>query len=251
MIGAGISGTPTGALLTPGVTKFDPRNFSWLGSAGTETFLVVITDRAPVQKLDDLFKRELVIGASASGSASVDFPTVTNAILGTKFKIVSGYPAANVVVKIAMPAGEVDGCSVYTLSGVRTQLAREYAEGKVRILAQWGMKQDPQIPDVPLMPLGKTKEDHQLFEVLYARGNYGRPYMLPPGVPPERVAALRSAFAAVFKDPAFLADVDKQKLDVDFISADEIAGLTERVMATPPSVVARIQALLPGGGGGQ
>ena len=251
VIGAGISGTPTGALLTPGVTKFDPRNFSWLGSAGTETFLVVITDRAPVQKLDDLFKRELVIGASASGSASVDFPTVTNAILGTKFKIVSGYPAANVVVKIAMPAGEVDGCSVYTLSGVRSQLAREYAEGKVRILAQWGMKKDPQISDVPLMPLGKTKEDHQLFEVLYARGNYGRPYMLPPGVPPERVAALRSAFAAVFKDPAFMADVDKQKLEVAFISADEIAALTERVMATPPSVVARIQALLPGGGGGQ
>jgi tripartite-type tricarboxylate transporter receptor subunit TctC len=251
VIGAGISGTPTGALLTPGVTKFDPRNFSWLGSAGTETFLVVITERAPVQKLEDLFKRELVIGASASGSASVDFPVVANAILGTKFKIVSGYPAANVVVKIAMPAGEVDGCSVYTLSGLRTQLAREYADGKVRILAQWGMKKDPQIPDVPLMPLGKTKEDYQLFELLYARGNYGRPSLLPPGVPPERVAALRNAFAAVFKDPAFLADVDKQKLEVDFISSGEIAGLTGRVMATPPSVVARIQALLPGGGGGQ
>ena len=192
VIGAGISGTPTGALLTPAVTKFDPRNFSWLGSAGTETFLVVITDRAPVQKLEDLFKRELVIGASASGSASVDFPVVTNAIIGTKFKIVSGYPAANVVVKIAMPAGEVDGCSVYTLSGIRTQHAREYAEGKIRILAQWGMKPDPQIPDVPLMPLGSTKADHQLFELLYARGNYGRPYMLPPGVPPARVAALRA-----------------------------------------------------------
>ena len=107
---------------------------------------------------------------------------------------------------------------------MRSQLAREYAEGKVRILAQWGMKKDPQIPDVPLMPLGKTEADHQLFEVLYARGNYGRPYMLPPGVPPARVAALRSAFAAVFKDPAFKADVDKQKLDVAYISADEIAA---------------------------
>jgi tripartite-type tricarboxylate transporter receptor subunit TctC len=248
VFGAGISGTPTGALLTPAVTKFDPRQFAWLGSAGTETFLVVITDRAPVQKLEDLFKRELVIGASASGSASVDFPVVANAVLGTKFKIVSGYPAANVVVKIAMPAGEVDGCSVYTLSGVRTQLAREYAEGKVRMLAQWGMKVDPQIPDVPLMPLGKTDADRQLFEVLYARGNYGRPYMLPPGVPPARVAALRQAFAAVFKDKAFLAEVDKQKLEVDHISADEIAALTTRVMATPPAVVARIQQLLPGGG---
>jgi hypothetical protein len=204
-----------------------------------------------VQKLEDLFKRELVIGASASGSASVDFPAVANAVLGTKFKIVSGYPAANVVVKIAMPAGEVDGCSVYTLSGVRTQHAREYAEGKLRILAQWGMKPDPQIPDVPLMPLGKTDADRQLFELLYARGNYGRPYMLPPGVPPARAAALREAFAAVFRDKAFLAEAEKQRLEVAYISADEIAGLTERVMATPPAVVARIQQLLPGGGGGQ
>lgn len=248
VIGAGISGTPTGALLTPAVTKFDPRHFAWLGSAGTETFLVVITDRAPVQTLDDLFKRELIVGASASGGASVDFPIVANAILGTKFKVVSGYPAANVVVKIAMPAGEVDGCSVYTLSGIRAQHARDYAEGKIRILAQWGMKPDPQIADVPLMPLGTTKADHQLFELLYARGNYGRPYMLPPGVPPARVAALRAAFAAIFKDASFLAEAKKQKLDVDYISAADITGLTERVMATPPDVVARIQSLLPGGG---
>jgi hypothetical protein len=116
------------------------------------------------------------------------------------------------------------------------------------MLAQWGMKQDPRIPEVPLMPLGKTKEDHQLFELLYARGNYGRPYMLPPGVPPARVEALRKAFAAMFKDPAFKADAERQKLEVDYISSAEIAGLTDRVMATPPSVVARIQALLPGGG---
>ena len=248
VIGAGISGTPTGALLTPAVTKFDPRHFSWLGSAGTETFLVVITDRAPVQKLEDLFKRELIVGASASGGASVDFPIVANAILGTKFKVVSGYPAANVVVKIAMPAGEVDGCSVYTLSGIRAQHAREFADGKIRILAQWGMKPDPQIPDVPLMPLGTSKADHQLFELLYSRGNYGRPYMLPPGVPPARIAALRTAFAALFKDSTFLAEAKKQKLEVDHISAADITSLTERVMTTPPEVVSRIQSLLPGGG---
>jgi tripartite-type tricarboxylate transporter receptor subunit TctC len=248
VIGAGISGTPTGALLTPAVARFDPRQFAWLGSAGTETFLVVITERSPVQRLEELFKRELVVGASASGGASTDFPLVANAILGTKFKVVSGYPAANVVVKIAMPAGEVDGCAVYTLSGVRTQAAQEFAEGKIRILAQWGMRPDPQIPEVPLMPLGRTNSDRQLFEVLYARGNYGRPYMLPPDVPPSRVAALRYAFAETFKDTAFRAEVEKQRLDVNYISAQEIADLTERVMATPSEVVARIHALLPGGG---
>jgi tripartite-type tricarboxylate transporter receptor subunit TctC len=248
VFGAGISGTPTGALITPGVAKFDPRQFNWLGSAGTETFLVVITGKSPVQTLDQLFKSELIIGATASGSASVDFPQVTNAILGTKFKIVGGYPAASAVLKLAMPSGEVDGCSVYTLSGLKSQYAREVAEGKIRMLVQWGMEQDPEIPQVPLMPLGKTEVDRQLFEVLYARRSYGRPYMLPPGVPPARVEALRNAFAAVFKDPAFLAEADKQKLDLAWISADTISQLTERVMATPQDVVSRLNALLPGGG---
>jgi tripartite-type tricarboxylate transporter receptor subunit TctC len=248
MIGAGISGTATGAVLTPGVAKFDPRQFGWLGSAGAQTFIVVITDKARVQTLDQLYTQELIIGGSASGSASVDFPTVANAILGTKFKIISGYPAAGPIVKIAMPAGEVEGCSVYTLSAIKSQHERDWKSGKIRILAQWGTKKDPEIPDVPMFPLGKTEADHQLFELLYARQNYGRPYMAPPGVPPARIAALRNAFAAVFKDEAFQADVEKQRLDVSWISADEMSALTDRVMATPPDVLARIQALLPGGG---
>jgi len=247
MIGAGISGTATGALLTPGVAKFDPRQFAWIGSAGTETFIVVITDKSRVQTLDELYSKELIIGGSASGSASVDFPTVANAILGTKFKIISGYPAAGPIVKIAMPAGEVEGCSVYTLSALKSQHERDWQSGKIRILAQWGTRKDPEIPDVPMFPLGKTQADHQLFELLYARQNYGRPYMAPPGVPAARVAALRNAFAAVFKDEAFKADVEKQRLDVSWIGDGEMAQLTERVMATPPEVVARIQSLLPGG----
>jgi tripartite-type tricarboxylate transporter receptor subunit TctC len=248
VIGAGISGTPTGALLTPGVAKFDPREFGWIGSAGTETFIVVITDKSRVQTLDQLYSNELIIGGSASGSASVDFPVVANAILGTKFKIVSGYPAAGVIVKLAMPAGEVEGCSVFTLSALKAQFEREWKEGKIRILAQWGTKIDPEIANVPMFPLGKTEQDHQLFDVLYARQNYGRPYMVPPGVPPARLEALRAAFAAVFKDPTFQAEADKQKLDVSWISADELKRLTERVMATSPEVVSRIHALLPGGG---
>jgi len=248
VIGAGISGTATGALLTPGVAKFDPRQFAWLGSAGTETFIVVITDKARVQTLEELYSKELIIGGSASGSASVDFPTVANAVLGTKFKIISGYPAASVIVKLAMPAGEVEGCSVYTLSALKSQHERDWKSGKIRIFAQWGTRKDPEIADVPMFPLGKTEADRQLFELLYARQNYGRPYMVPPGVPAARTAALRKAFAAVFDDPAFKADADKQRLDVSHISADEMAALTDRVMATPPDVVARIQALLPGGG---
>ena len=125
VIGAGISGTATGALLTPGVAKFDPRQFAWIGSAGTETFIVVITDKSRVQTLDELYTNELIIGGSASGSASVDFPLVTNAILGTKFKIITGYPAAGPIVKIAMPAGEVEELlGLHPVGGQSQQRAR-------------------------------------------------------------------------------------------------------------------------------
>ena len=244
VIGAGISGTPTGALLTPNIAKFDPRRFAWLGSAGTEALIVVITDRAPVQNLEQLYKTELVVGATASGSASVDFPAVTNALLGTRFKVVSGYTGAGAVVKLAMPSGEVDGCAAYVWSALKTSYAKELAAGKIRVLAQWGTEKDAELPDVPLFPAGKTASDRSLFEILYARQNYGRPYMAPPGVPPERIAALRAAFAAIFEDASFRSDAERQKLDLNWVSAATLEALTERLMASPPDVVARLHALL-------
>jgi tripartite-type tricarboxylate transporter receptor subunit TctC len=244
VIGAGISGTPTGALLTPSIAKFDPRRFAWLGSAGTETLIVVVTDRAPVKTLDELTRKELVVGGTASGSASVDFPVVTNALLGTRFKVVSGYTGAGAVVKLAMPSGEVDGCAAYVWSALKTSYAKELAAGKIRVLAQWGTEKDPELPDVPLFPAGKTASDRALFDILYARQNYGRPYMAPPGVPPARIAALRAAFAAIFDDAAFRSDAERQKLDLNWVSAATLEALTERLMASPPDVVARVHALL-------
>ena len=244
VIGAGISGTPTGALLTPNIAKFDPRHFAWLGSAGTETQIVVISDRAPVQTLDALFNKELVVGGTASGSASVDFPAVTNALLGTRFKVVSGYTGAGQVVKLAMPGGEVDGCAVYVWSALKTSYAKELAAGKVRVLAQWGTEKDPELPNVPLFPPGKTEPDRSVLEILYARQNYGRPYMAPPGVPAERIAALRAAFRAIFADAGFRADAEKQKLDLNWVSAETLEALTARLMASPPEVVARVHGLL-------
>ena len=244
VIGAGISGTPTGALLTPNVAKFDPRRFAWLGSAGTETLIVVVSDRAPVKVLDALYKTELVVGGTASGSASVDFPAVTNALLGTRFKVVAGYTGAGQVVKLAMPGGEVDGCAAYVWTALKTSYAKELAAGNIRVLAQWGTAKDPELPDVPLFPTGKSEADRNLLEILYARQDYGRPYMAPPGVPAERVAALRRAFAAIFKDESFRADAEKQKLDLNWVSAETLEALTVRLMASPPEVVQRLHALL-------
>jgi tripartite-type tricarboxylate transporter receptor subunit TctC len=244
VIGAGISGTPTGALLTPRIARFDPRQFAWLGSAGTETLIVVVTDRAPVQNLADLYKTELVVGGTASGSASVDFPAITNALLGTRFKVVTGYTGAGAVLKLAMPSGEVDGCAAYVWSALKTTYPKELAAGTVRVLAQWGSARDPELPDVPLFPEGSSASDRSLFEILYARQNYGRPYMAPPGVPQQRVAALRAAFAAIFKDAAFRADAERQKLDLNWVSAETLEALTARLMASPPDVVARVHALL-------
>jgi tripartite-type tricarboxylate transporter receptor subunit TctC len=129
-------------------------------------------------------------------------------------------------------------------SALKTSYAKELAAGKIRVLAQWGSEKDPELPDAPLFPTGSSTSDRGLLEILYARQNYGRPYMAPPGVPAERVAALRAAFAAIFKDAAFRSDAERQKLDLNWVSPEALQALTERLMASPPDVVARVHGLL-------
>jgi tripartite-type tricarboxylate transporter receptor subunit TctC len=244
VIGTALASAPLAALLTPQVAHFDPRKFSWIGGAGAEIITVAVSDKSPVQTLDQLYRKELIVGATSPGAASVDYPVAANAILGTKFKLVQGYNGAGVVVKIAMPAGEVDGCAAIVAAALKSQFQPELKSGKIRVLAQWGFTKDPDFPDAPLFPTGKTEADHQLFEILYARQDYGRPFFTPPDVPAARLTALRTAFERVFKDATFLDEVRKQNLDLDYVPGSTLTSMTDRVMGSPPEVVERIHAVL-------
>ena len=110
---------------------------------------------------------------------------------------------------------------------------------------QWGLKKNPELPDVPLvMDLAKTPSDRQALELALARLEFGRPFFLPPNVPPDRVEALRRAFDATMKDPAFLADADKSKIEVDALTGEQVATLVEQVSRTPADTVARVRAAM-------
>ena len=148
------------------------------------------------------------------------------------------------MVKIAMPAGEVDGCAAIVSAALKSQFAPELKSGKLRILAQWGFTKDPDLADVPLFPTGKTEADRQFLQVLYARQDYGRPFFTPPDVPAARIAALRTAFERIFKDDAFLDAVRKQNLDLNYVSGDTLASMIDKVMSSPPEVVERLHAVL-------
>ncbi len=236
------NGAPMTPLLTPSAAKFDPREFLWIGSPIREAFILIAWHTAPAKTMEDLFKVETVAGSTGPGGANYDFPFLTNAVIGTKFKIVTGYSSSNET-KLAMERREID---VY--AGVGLAALGEYADeiknGRITALAAFGMKKNSKLMDVPLLPIGKSDEEQQLFQLMYAREDFGRPFLAPPDVPADRIAALREAFVQTMKDPDFLADAKKLKLELDPVSWQELTELTTKLFSTPELVVKRMREIM-------
>ena len=237
------NGMPTTPLLNPGVAKFDPRKFSFIGSPNREVQVFISWHTSPAQTLADAFTREIIVGASAPGAAPYDFPLVTNALLGTRFRIItgSGGTAAQI---LAMQRGEIHANPAVAWVTAKTQYAPMIADRQILLIGQFGFRPHPDIPDVPLFPTGANEADRQIFELLYARQEYGRPLLFPPDVPAERVAALRAAFDATMKDPDFRAEAQRLKIDIVPVAGVDMQNLTDRLFRTPPAVLERIQTLL-------
>jgi tripartite-type tricarboxylate transporter receptor subunit TctC len=221
----------------PGV-MFSPQKMNWIGSPDRDTTICAARKDAAVQKLSDLETKELVVGATGAGADTAIYPSVLRGLLGLKFKIVTGYPGSHDV-SLAMEKGEVQGeCVVYDT------VAREsyFRQGKVNILLQVGEKPDPHVGDVPLASaLAKTEEDKQALNLFILRAALGRPFVMGPRVPAERVAAIRAAFASVMKDPDLLRVAQRSGVHPRFISADGLSDIIARAYATPPAAVARLK----------
>lgn len=236
-------GMPTTPLTDPKAAHFDPRQFNYLGSPTREAHILIVWRNSPVQTYADLFKKELIVGATSPGAAPYDFPFLTNALIGTKFKIVTGYEGG-AATKLAMSRGEINGEAGLAWGSYKTDYVSEIKAHDVKILAAFGMKKNPALVDTPLLPVGTTKESRELFQIMYARQDYGRLFLTPPGVPAARVAALRAAFDAVMRDPQFQAEAKGAFIDLAPVSGVALADLTARLYRTPPAVVRRLQALM-------
>ena len=243
-MGAAINGMPTAPLLEPDGVRFDPTKLNWIGSVNREVQTTYVWHTSPVLKLSELFDKELIVGATTPGTTQVDFPVVARAILGLKYKVISGYEGTAQIHK-AMEMGEVHGVGSTAYASLRALSGKLVDEGKIKVIAQWGFKKHPDLPDVPaILDQAKNDADRQALSLLVARLEYGRPFFFPPGVPVERVAAVRKAFDEVMKDPAFVAEAIKLNLEVDPMTGAEVADLVKKVNATPPDVVQRVRAAL-------
>lgn len=246
VIGAAINGMPTAPLLEPDGVRFDPTKFIWLGSVNREVQATYVWHTSPVLKLADLFERELIVGATAPGTTQVDFPVVARAVLGLKYKVISGYEGTAQIHK-AMETGEVHGVGSTAYASLRALAQNWLDEGKVKVIAQWGLRRHKNLPDTPaILDLAKTDADRRALTLLMARLEYGRPYFLPPGVPEERASALIRAFERTMADPAFVAEAMKLNLEVEPVSSTEAADLVRDVNATPPAIVQRVRDALKG-----
>lgn len=242
VMGASFNGMPTTPLLQPTGVRFDPVKFNWLGSTNRETQVMYVWHTAPAQVLEDTRSKEIVMGAQAPGSTQFDYPVLAK-LFGFKFKVVTGYESTPKI-HLAMESGEVDGtiANWSTLKAINTNWI---TEKKIRILAQWALQKSGELDDVPLfLDVANTEGERAALRLMLARLEYGRPFFLPPNVPPARIEALRRAFDATMKDPAYLAEADKLKIDVEPLSGEQVAALVEQVSRTPADTVARVRAAL-------
>ena len=238
-IGRGIAFDP---LLIGKGDQFDAVKFNWIGSANNEVSVCVALKDSGITKFEDLFTKELTVGGTGTSADTDQFPRVLNGVLGTHFKIVEGYPGGSEVL-LAMERGEVSGRCGWSWSSVKSTHKSWIDEKKMIVLVQLSLNRHPELPDVPLVTdFAKTEEQRQILKMVFARQVMGRPYVAPPNVPEDRVAALRKAFMDTMVDPAFVTEADKAQLEINPVSGEDVDKLVKEVYATPPDVVAKAKA---------
>ena len=242
----GIIGRGTGFDPLLGNTKaqFDATKFGWIGSANNEVSVCVAWHASGVTKFEDLLSKELIVGGTSSSADTDQFPKVLNGVLGTKIRIITGYPGGNEV-NLAMERGEVQGRCGWSWSSVKATHQKWYEERKFTLLMQLALDKHPELPDIPLIvDLAKSDEQRQILKLIFARQVIGRTFLAPPDIPAERAAVLRRAFMDTMNDPAFLADAEKARMEITPVSGDRVEKLIKDVYATPKVTADKAAAMI-------
>jgi tripartite-type tricarboxylate transporter receptor subunit TctC len=232
----------TQAMGVPGV-EFDTRAFRWIGNTTSTPNVINSWHTSGITKIEEVKTKELIVGAP-KGTAGVVYPTLLNKLAGMKFKIVTGYPGGNEV-NIAMERGEVQGRGSNSWASWKSTRPQWLAEKKIHILVQVGLKRDRELADVPLLlELVGSERDRKLMTFISAETAISRALVTTPGVPAERVTALRRAFDAMAKDPQFLAEAAKAKMDIAPMTGEDAQVIADQIANTPSDVVAYAKEVL-------
>jgi tripartite-type tricarboxylate transporter receptor subunit TctC len=241
MIGRGTGFDP---ILGNKRAQFDGTKYIWLGSANNEVSVCVAWHTSGVTKFSELLTKELVVGGTGASADTDQFPKITNGVLGTKFRIVTGYPGGNEI-SLAMERSEVQGRCGWSWSSVKATHQKWYDEKKIHLLVQLALEKHPDLPDVPLVvDLAKNQEERKILELIFARQVMGRPFLAPPGIAPERAAVLRKAFMDTMQDKEFLAAADKAKMEITPVAGERVEQLVKEVYATPAAITKKAADLL-------
>ena len=227
-------------------TTHDTSRFNYIGNANRDTYMCMVRSDAPVKSFADAFSTELIVGGTAEGASTRDFPVLLKNVLGVKFKIVAGY-AGSREINLAIEKGEVQGGCGQTWSSVAATYPAWFRDGLVKVLVQEDTDGHPTLSKqgVPrTLDFANTAEQRQILELVYSQLSFGRPYVVAPEVPPERVAALRQAFMRTMQDPELLAEADRIRLDVSPVSGEALQALIAKLYATPTDIVDKVRRAL-------
>ena len=224
--------------------EFDVRKFGWIGNTTDSPNVLNSWHTTNIKTIEEAMQRELVVGSPGTATTSYIYPSVMNALIGTKFKIVSGYPGGNDV-NLAMEKGEVGGRGSNSWASWKSGHAHWIEEKKIHILVRVALKRAPDLPDVPLMyELAKNDQDREVLKFISADMGISRALVTTPDVPAERLAALRKAFMDLMKDPQFLSEAQKAKMDISPSDGESAQKIAEAMINTPAPILQRAKALL-------
>jgi tripartite-type tricarboxylate transporter receptor subunit TctC len=233
----------TEELLGSPAVQFKTAQFNWIGRIGSYNNITIFWHTSRIKSIADAMKMESTMGATGIGSPVYVYPNMMNKVLGTRFKIVSGYQGT-AQTSLAMERGEVEGVTMGWFP-VKTGKSEWVRDKKINIIVQFLTERHPDLPDVPtIVELARTPEEKQLFSLFANDGEVGKAVFAPPGLPPATVAIFRRAWDAMVKDPEYIADADKLQLERDSASGEQLQKLIASVAATPPAVVERARSVL-------
>ncbi len=223
----------------------DPTRFRYLGRLTSMIDVAVATPKTGITSFEDTRKREVTVGAGQASSTSAIYARALNAYAGSRFKVITGY-SGTAEIQLAVDRGEVEVNGGESLPTIIVQHP-DWLQGKAVLLFQSGLKRFSQLPQVPTMSelvIGNSEEGRSVMRVLAGTAEVGRAILTTPGVPPERLAALRTAFAAMVKDPQFLATAEKRKIMIDPGAAAELDAITRDTMQLPKPTIEALRKLL-------
>jgi tripartite-type tricarboxylate transporter receptor subunit TctC len=218
---------------------YDMNEFTWIGALTKDVGLCLSWGPSPFKTIDDVRHQVMIVAGTGAGSETDTWPIIINEVLGTKFKVVTGYLGTQETI-LAIERGEANGRCILSLSALKTAKPDWLTEKKINILLQVGLTKSPELPDAPLLiDLVKNDDDRRMLTLLSAPSAMGRPFAAPPGLSPSTANLLRRAFAATLADPEFLAEARKMQADISPLSGEDVQRLVAEIYATPRPIVER------------